>query len=112
MKNRCLTFVASFLLAAVHAYGADISAVSLKIALVGDSARVGSEVRIRVTKKNLSQEPITIAVAASDVLYKVVFLDPSGKAVPKNQYFKTSSVSATTIPPDGERNDDLVLSNV
>jgi hypothetical protein len=83
---------------ALNAQGA--SPISLKIALMGDSPKIGSEIRLRVTLTNVTQHQITVASGWTEPLYKIDLRDDSGKPVAKKEYYQFGSLSNVDIAPD------------
>jgi hypothetical protein len=113
VKETCLALATIFLTVTVPALNAQGSSpISLKIALVGESPKVGSEIRLRVTLTNVTQHQITVAAGWTEQLYKVDLRDNSGKPVPKKEYYEFGSFSNVDVAPSGTREDDLELSHM
>jgi hypothetical protein len=101
VKNICLFLATAFLGVIVPALNAQGSSpISLKIALVGDSPKIGSEIPLRVTLTNVTQHQITLAAGWT------------GQPVPKKEYFKFGSFSNVDVAPGGSRKDDLELNHM
>ena len=113
MRNTYLFLPAIFLALTAPGLGAPNSpAISLKLALLEDSPKVGSEIRLRVTLTNVTQHPITIAAGWAEQLYRVDLRDDSGKPVAKKQYFKFGSLWNIDIQPGATQQDNLELSHM
>ena len=110
MKNIYLFLAAVFFTLIVPGLEAQGSpSISLTVTLVGDSPKIGSEIRLRVTLTNVTQHQITVAAGWAEQLYKVDLREDSGKPVPKKQYYKFGSFSKVELPPGGSQQDDLEL---
>lgn len=113
MTSKGLSLVLVLLAVSAPLLGADGSSpISLKIALVGDTARIGSEIRVRVTLTNVTQQQISVAAGPAELLYKVELRDSSGKQVPKRQYYRFGSIAAENVAARGTQTADLVLSHI
>jgi hypothetical protein len=113
VKNICLVLATVFLAAIVPALNAQGSSpISLKIALVGDSPKIGSEILLRVTLTNVTQHKITLASGWPEQQYKVDLRDDSGKPVPTREYYQFGTLSYVDSAPGGSREDDLELSHM
>jgi hypothetical protein len=109
MKIRYLLSIVSLLAAVSYVFAADSQCpISLKIALVGDTPKIGSEIRIRVTLTNISQEQIRVASGSNEMIYRVDLLDSAGKSVPKTKSYRFGTILAADVPPGEGKQDDIL----
>src|SRR5579872_4262819 len=113
MKIKHLLLILSLVWTATYVFAVDSQCpISLKIALVGNAPKLGSEIRIRVTLTNISPEQIKVAAGTNETIYRVDLLDAAGKPVPKTKSYKFGTILAADIPSGGDRQDDIVLTRI
>src|SRR5437868_516966 len=86
--------------------------VSLKLATETNPVKAGAEVKITVTIKNETQEPITIADGQIDGIYKIDMRDSSGNLVPEKKRYHFFSIRELKLDPSQSHEDEIVLSHM
>jgi hypothetical protein len=86
--------------------------ISLRIATSVNPVKVGKPVKVVVTVKNETQEPIAIAGGTAEEIYKVDVRDNVGNPIPERDRIRIRTLGELKLDPGESHQDEIVLSHM